>query len=80
MGRKIRWAVIGSGGIARRRVIPEGILQSKNAKLIAVYDINAKINSAVAKETNATAASSIEELLKLDIEAVACFMAILQFT
>ena len=61
MGRKIRWAVIGSGGIARRRVIPEGILQSKNAKLIAVYDINAKINSAVAKETNATAASSIEE-------------------
>ena len=34
---KIRWAVMGAGGIARRRTIPEGILQAKNAELVAVY-------------------------------------------
>ena len=33
----IRWAVIGAGGIARRRMIPEGILPTENAELVAVY-------------------------------------------
>ena len=27
----IRWGVIGSGGIARRRTIPEGIVPAENA-------------------------------------------------
>lgn len=29
MNGKIRWGVIGSGGIARRRTIPEGITQAR---------------------------------------------------
>lgn len=28
MGKKVKWGVIVSGGIARRRTIPEGIIQS----------------------------------------------------
>ena len=55
MEKKIRWGVIGSGGIARRRTIPEGIMQAKHALLVAVYDINTEVNRSVAKEFNAKA-------------------------
>lgn len=67
---KIRWGVIGSGGIARRRTIPEGILKAKNALLSTVYDTNAETNAAVAKQFNATAADSVSGLLSSDIDAV----------
>ena len=70
MEKKVKWGVIGSGGIARRRTIPEGIMQSVNAELVSVYDINTEANRAVAKEFNATAFESIEALLDSDIEAV----------
>lgn len=70
MVKKIKWAIIGSGGITRRRTIPEGILPAQNAELVAIYDIDAKTNDAVAKETGAKAVQSIEELLDSDIEAV----------
>ncbi len=70
MGNKTKWGVIGSGGIARRRTIPEGIMQAEHAELVAVYDINAEVNKAVAKEFNAKAVDSIEELIKSDIDAV----------
>ncbi|MFC2116508.1 Gfo/Idh/MocA family protein [Bacteroidota bacterium] len=70
MENQIKWAVIGSGGIARRRTIPEGIVPAKNAKLVSVYDINAEANNEVAKEFDATAFQSLEELLKSDIDAV----------
>ncbi len=70
MSRKIKWGVIGSGGIARRRTIPEGIVAVDNAELSVVFDINEAVNAEVAKEFNATAASSIDELLAADIQAV----------
>jgi len=35
MTRRINWAVLGSGGIARRRTIPEGIVPAANAALVA---------------------------------------------
>lgn len=70
MGKKVKWGVIGSGGIARRRTIPEGIIQSANAELVSVYDIDTETNRAVAEEFNATAYGSIEELLGSDIDAV----------
>ena len=63
MVKKIKWGVIGSGGIARRRTIPEGIVPGDNAELVAVYDINTKANAEVAKKFNATAVGSIDELL-----------------
>ncbi len=55
MGNKIKWGVIGSGGIARRRTIPEGITKSDQAELVSVYDINRKVNEEVAKEFHAMA-------------------------
>lgn len=68
--KKIKWGVIGSGGIARRRTIPEGITKAEHASLNAVYDINSAVNMAVAKEFNARAVGSIEELIDSDIDAV----------
>ncbi len=70
MENKIKWGVIGSGGIAKRRTIPEGIMQADHAKLASVYDINAEVNAAVAKEFNAQAVNSIQELIQSGIDAV----------
>jgi len=36
----VNWGVIGCGGIARRRTIPEGIVPAKNSRLTAVMDAN----------------------------------------
>lgn len=38
----VNWGVIGAGGIARRRTIPEGNAKANNAKLVAVMDIDEK--------------------------------------
>ncbi len=70
MANKIKWGVIGSGGIARRRTIPEGIVPATNSELVLVYDVNAEVNTEVAKESGATSVGSIDELLKSDIDTV----------
>lgn len=70
MPRKIRWGVIGSGGIARRRTIPEGIAKAANAELVAVCDQRADANAEVAKAFGAAAAAGVAELLRHDIDAV----------
>lgn len=68
--KNIRWGVIGSGGIAKRRTIPEGIIKADNAILASVYDINSEVNKAVAKEFNALAVSNIADLIHSDVEAI----------
>jgi predicted dehydrogenase len=70
MSNKIRWGVIGSGGIARRRTIPEGIAKASNAVLAAVFDTDANANAEVAKQFKATPAGSLHELLAMDTDAV----------
>jgi len=70
MSKKVKWGVIGSGGIARRRTIPEGILKADNAELSVVFDINSQVNAEVAKESGAKEAGSIDALLDADIDAV----------
>lgn len=70
MIKKIKWGVIGSGGIALRRTIPEGITRADNAELISVYDVNNSVNIKVAEEFNARPSGSIKELLDDDIDAV----------
>ncbi|MFC2125626.1 Gfo/Idh/MocA family protein [Bacteroidota bacterium] len=70
MDNVIKWGVIGSGGIARRRTIPEGIMKAEHAKLISVHDIDAEVNVEVAQEFQAVASQSIRELLDSDINAV----------
>ena len=70
MNTKVKWGVIGSGGIARRRTIPEGILPACNAELVTVYDISLKSNQEVSAQFGVRACDSLEELLSLDIDAV----------
>jgi len=47
---KLRWGVIGAGGIADRRTIPEGIVPARNARLVAVMDVDKKRTDEVAKK------------------------------
>jgi len=70
MSKKLKWGVIGSGGIAKRRTIPEGIIKARNAQLSAVFDINQQVNAEVAREYGAQEAAGINELLDADIDAV----------
>lgn len=65
---KIRWAVMGAGGIARRRTIPEGILQANNAELVAVY--SPQSGSDVAKQFGAVAARTEDELFEAKWDAL----------
>ena len=70
MKARVKWGVIGSGGIARRRTIPEGFVPAQNAHLVAVWDASAAINKEVAKEFGALPASSLDALLAAGIDAV----------
>ena len=47
--QKVRWGVIGAGGIADRRTIP-GMLLSENARLIAVMDLSGETAEMAAKK------------------------------
>jgi len=67
---KTKWAVLGSGGIARRRTIPEGIVRAKNAELVAVYDVNEETNRAVAEQFGVKACATEEELLTSGCDVV----------
>ena len=66
----VKWGIIGSGGIARRRTIPEGFVSARNARMVAVWDASAPTNKEVANEFRAAAADSLEALLAADIDAV----------
>jgi len=68
--KEVLWGVIGSGGIARRRTIPEGIMAAKNARLTAVFDIDREVNEAVGNQYQAVASQTLEELLLSGIDAV----------
>lgn len=67
---KVKWAVLGSCGIARRRTIPEGIIPADNALLVAIYDVDKASNEKLAAELKVAAAKSEQELLNMDIDAV----------
>lgn len=70
MSRSINWGVLGSGGVARRRTIPEGFLSARHARLVAVYDPDPAVNAEVARQFNTRAAASVEALLAADVDAV----------
>jgi predicted dehydrogenase len=66
----VNWGVIGAGGIARRRTIPEGIAAAANARLVAVFDVDAEVNRTVAEQFGGLAVSSVEDLLRQDVDSV----------
>jgi predicted dehydrogenase len=70
MSTKVRWGVVGSGGIARRRTIPEGIAAASNAELLAVYDVAQAANEEVARKFGATPVGSIRQLLESEADSV----------
>lgn len=70
--KKIGWGVIGAGGIADRRMIPEGILPAANAELLAIMDADAAVLERLAvKYPGARVCRTEAELLALPaVEAV----------
>ena len=71
---KLRWGIIGAGGIADRRTIP-GLMLAKNAELIAVMDIDPDHTEALRKKYNAKRAYTKEEDLLNDPEVDAVYIA-----
>lgn len=68
---KVRWGVIGAGGIADRRTIP-GLMLAKNAELTAVMEVNMELAEKIRAKYNAKKAyDNIDKLLAdKDIDAV----------
>lgn len=69
--KKVKWGVIGAGGIADRRTLP-GMMLSENSELVAVMEVNAELSEKLRAKYNAKYAyTSYEELLaNPEIEAV----------
>lgn len=59
----INWGVIGAGGIAYRRTIPEGILSAGNSKLTAIQDANTDLARKIGNEFNVKVYDKIQDLL-----------------
>jgi len=71
MAKRIRWGVIGCGGIAARRTIPEFKKMVGNAELVSVMDIAPERAKDVAAQFElGHYCTSEEELLSQDIDAV----------
>ena len=71
---RIKWGVIGAGGIADRRIIP-AIISAYNAELISVMDINMQIAEKIRDKYGAkNAYNTIDELIN-DPEVEAIYIA-----
>lgn len=66
--KNVRWGVIGAGGIATRRTIPEGLLRAPNATLVAVQ--NRSRASEIGAAFGVKATDEIDTLLRLPLDAV----------
>jgi len=60
----IKWGVIGAGGIAYRRTIPEGLLNARNAKLIAIQDLNVEIADKIGSEFGVNVYKTEREIME----------------
>ncbi len=61
--RKVGWGVIGACGIAQRRTIPEGIMPARNAKLIAITDVDHARAASLARKLKTRAVADTRALL-----------------
>lgn len=71
----VKWGVIGAGGIADRRTIPEGIVPAHNAELTAVMDIDKAIVKTVADKYDGVKSFTAEEDLVNDPDVEAVYIA-----
>mgnify|MGYP001826185961 FL=1 len=67
---KTKWGVWGSGGIARRRTIPEGIARAGAAEVTHVYCRTDDVNREVAATFGARACADESELLASDCDVI----------
>jgi predicted dehydrogenase len=65
---KVKWGVLGAGGIARRRTIPEGLLPADNADLVSLFDPVG--SEEIGREFGVTACGSEQELLDSNCDAI----------
>ena len=72
--KKIRWGVIGAGGIADRRTIP-GMMLADNAELIAVMEINMELAEKCRAKWGCKRAYDNEAALLADPEIDAVYIA-----
>ena len=71
---KIKWGVIGCGGIADRRTIP-GLIKAENATLVAVMDTNYSLAKQVGEKYNVSSVYDNAEELLNDKEVDAVYIA-----
>lgn len=71
--KKIKWCVIGAGGIAERRAIP-ALLSDPVNELVAVMDKNCDVAKAVAKKHNVPSWFSDEEQMLKSVECDAVYI------
>ena len=71
---KVRWGVIGAGGIADRRTIP-GMMLCRNAELVAVMEINMELAEKCRAKWNCKRAYDNEAALLADPEIDAVYIA-----
>ncbi|MBQ9937417.1 MAG: Gfo/Idh/MocA family oxidoreductase [Oscillospiraceae bacterium] len=69
--KKVKWGVIGAGGIADRRTIP-GMMLAKNAELVAVMEVNPDVAEALRAKYNAKYAytDAFELIANPEVEVV----------
>ena len=72
--KKIRWGVIGAGGIADRRTIP-GMMLCDNAELVAVMEINMELAEKCRAKWQCRRAYDSEQALLADPEIDAVYIA-----
>lgn len=72
--KKVKWGVIGAGGIADRRTIP-GMMLAENAELVAVMEINMELAEKIRAKYNAKKAYDNAEDLLADPEIEAVYIA-----
>eukprot|EP00831_Metopus_contortus_P079473 TRINITY_DN7913_c0_g1_i3.p1 TRINITY_DN7913_c0_g1~~TRINITY_DN7913_c0_g1_i3.p1 ORF type:complete len:348 (+),score=54.46 TRINITY_DN7913_c0_g1_i3:1454-2497(+) len=72
--KKLRWGVIGAGGIADRRTIP-GMIKANNAELVAVMEINQEHAERLRVKHGAKRAYDTAEALLADPEVDVVYIA-----
>jgi len=71
MARTVRWGVIGAGGIAARRTLPEAVAAGQSFRVVSVMDLSAERAAEVAKRFDVPHhCTHEEELLAQDLDAV----------
>jgi len=72
--KKVKWGVLGAGGIADRRTLP-GMMLAKNAELVAVMEINMEFAEKLRAKYNAKRAYDNTEALVNDPEVECVYIA-----